>query len=71
MRGLAALSGFRPSLFTESGLPLSSFHTQALSQRRIQRIDARGLRRDPSQPATLLSGTIDVDGDRGIVCELI
>lgn len=33
------------------------------SQRRIQRIDARGLRRDPSQPATLLSGTIEVDGE--------
>lgn len=33
------------------------------SQRRIQRIDARGLRRDPSQPATLLSGTFEVDGE--------
>lgn len=33
------------------------------SQRKIQRIDARGLRRDPTLPATLLSGTIDVDGD--------
>lgn len=33
------------------------------SQRRIQRIDARGLRRDPSVPATLLSGTIEVDGE--------
>lgn len=33
------------------------------SQRKIQRIDARGLRRDPTQPATLLSGTIEVDGD--------
>lgn len=33
------------------------------SQGRIQRIDARGLRRDPTQPAPVLSGTFEVEGD--------